>query len=181
MSNTSPSFGRKTITRKVKNLRPRIDLTAMVSVSFLLIVFFMLTSCLSKPQAMELGMPEKCHKEEGVICCGICFSDNRSMTILLGENNRLVLYQGYFSFPLDGPKKLSFDKNSLRKALLAADSQLQQQTGDPKKGLIVLIKPSNASNYGDLVGVLDEMAICKISTYAVVDITPEEEKLLRDY
>ena len=179
MSNTSPAFGRKTITRKVKNLRPRIDLTAMVSVSFLLIVFFMLTSYLSKPQAMELGMPH----QRNITCGGVgCFfGEPKIITLLLSDKNTIVSYLGNIYSPDVAVALLSYDKNSLRKALLAADSQLQQQTGDPKKGLIVLIKPSNASNYGDLVGVLDEMAICKISTYAVVDITPEEEKLLRDY
>jgi len=177
MSESRNDFGRKSITPKTKKLHPRVDLTAMVSVSFLLIVFFMLTSFLSRSNMMELGMPNRvtCGGYEGG-CFG--FGDNRSMTLLLGENNEIVSYMGYFEVPLDGPKKLSYEKSSIRKELLEKSNLILKQTGDPKKGLIVIIKPSKKSNYGNLVDVLDEMAIAKVATYAVVDITPEEEELL---
>jgi len=175
MSESRNDFGRKAITPKTVKRHPRVDLTAMVSVSFLLIIFFMLTSYLSKPQAMDLGMPEK--RGCGGIVCGGC-GDDRSLTVLLGKNNEIISYQGYFSVPLDGPSKLSFNKNSIRKELFTKNEQMIQQYGDPKKGLIVIIKPSKDSNYKNLVDVLDELAIAKIATYAVVDITPEEEALL---
>jgi biopolymer transport protein ExbD len=175
MSEARNNFGRKSITPKTKKLHPRVDLAAMVSVSFLLIIFFMLTSYLSKPSIMDLSMPEK--SGCGIIFCGIEPHD-RTLTILLGENNKIVTYHGNFYSPLEEPKKLSFDKNSIRKELIAKSQQIFQQTGDPKRGLIVQIKPSKESNYGNLVDILDEMAITNVRTYAVVDITPEEEDLL---
>jgi hypothetical protein len=47
------------------------------------------------------------------------------------------------------------------------------------EGAIVIIKPNKKSNYGNLVDILDEMAITEIPTYAIVnDFTPEEQKLL---
>lgn len=176
MSESRNDFGRKPITRKVKKLNPRVDLTAMVSVSFLLIIFFMLTSYLSKPNVMYLGMPSDggCRR---TVCDWVC-GENRSLTLLLGKNNDIVSYHGNFSLPIEDPKKLSFDNNSIRKELLFKNKQIFQQTGDPRKGLIVLIKPSKDSNYGNLVSILDEMAITKINTYAVVDITLEEENFL---
>ncbi|MES2811172.1 MAG: biopolymer transporter ExbD [Bacteroidota bacterium] len=177
MSEARNDFGRKSITRKTKKLYPRVDLTAMVSVSFLLIVFFMLTSFLSRSNAMQLGMPERETRCGGFISCGDTSYD-RTITILIGKGNHIVSYMGYFDLPLEGPNSLTFDKNSLRKELMQKSKDVLQNTGDPKKGLIVIIKPSAASNYGDLVNVLDEMAIIRVPTYAVVDITPEEEKLL---
>jgi hypothetical protein len=39
----------------------------------------------------------------------------------------------------------------------------------------VIIKPSNESNYKNMVDVLDEMTIANIIRYAIVDISPEEE------
>jgi hypothetical protein len=176
MSEARNDFGRKSITRKAKKLNPRVDLTPMVSISFLLIIFFMLTSYLSKPNVMDLGMPNR------PTCGGYggCFwtSGYRTMTILIGKDNYIVSYLGELSYPLVEPKSLTYEKNSLRKELIIRSNEVLKNTGDPKKGLIVIIKPSKYSNYGNLVSILDEMTISNISTYAVVDITTEEENLL---
>jgi len=49
--------------------------------------------------------------------------------------------------------------------------------GKADQGVIVLIKASKKSTYKNLVDILDEVAITKVSTYAIVDITKEEENL----
>lgn len=175
MSEARNNFGRKPITPKTKKLHPRVDLTAMVSVSFLLIVFFMLTSFLSRSNAMDLGMPDKVEEPDDIISCyGLV--DNRNMTILLKED-KIVTYCGNFESPLEDPKEYSYDSKDLTRRLSTKNQSLQQMYGD-KRGLIVLIKPSKKSTYGNLVNVLDKVAIAKTPTYAVVDITPEEEALL---
>jgi len=177
MNEAKNNFGRKTITPKTKKLHPRVDLTAMVSVSFLLIIFFMLTSFLSRSNAMALGMPES--RGCGGYYDGCNFTiEMRSMTILIGKNGKMVSYLGYLDAPFEEPKVLGSEKYSLRKELIKMSNLVLEATGNPKKGLIVIIKPSKESSYGDLVDILDEMAIVKVPTYAVVDITPEEEALL---
>ncbi|MGZ3776372.1 MAG: biopolymer transporter ExbD, partial [Mucilaginibacter sp.] len=50
---TSEKNGKRSSLQK---LPPRIDLTAMVDLAFLLITFFMLTMSLTKPRAMKLAM-----------------------------------------------------------------------------------------------------------------------------
>ena len=53
------------------------------------------------------------------------------------------------------------------------------QLGRPERGITVIIKPSKKSNFKNLVDILDEMAIAKIETYAIVnEFSPEETKLL---
>ena len=42
----------------------------------------------------------------------------------------------------------------------------------------MVIKPTEKSNYKNLVDILDEMAITSVPTYAIVDITPDELKML---
>lgn len=160
---------------KIKKLRPRIDLTAMVSVSFLLIIFFMLTKELAKPQAMDLGLPESC--DDCDIGCGVDF--RRRITLLLDDNNKIISYRGLLEFPEEKPRELNYGKEGIRKELTIAKKQILKATGDIGRGAIVIIKPSKKSNYGNLVDILDEMAITQIPTYAIInDYTPDEIKLL---
>lgn len=162
-----------------KKQNTKVDLTAMVDLAFLLITFFMLTTTLNKPQSMSLGLPDKddnpeLNKEQKV-------DENRTMTILLGDNDKLVRYVGFVTKPRPGgePKDFTYGKDGIRQELLNRKELVFQYTGNKDKGMIVIIKPSKKSTYKNLVDVLDEMAICDIKTYAIVnDFTPEETVLL---
>src|SRR5512140_2817902 len=44
--------------RKKTRIGVRIDMTPMVDVAFLLLTFFMLTTSMSKPQTMEINLPQ---------------------------------------------------------------------------------------------------------------------------
>jgi len=158
-----------------KKLNTRVDLTAMVSVSFLLIIFFMVTIELSKPRGIDLGLPSN-----DVDCGPIgCIDANRIYTILLDDDNKIITYQGLLSYPRQNPKEIKYGKNGIRKELFNSKKKIQEYTGDYRKGTIVIIKPSKKCNFKNLVDILDEMAIARIDTYAIVDYyTPEETKLL---
>src|SRR5690606_1613232 len=73
-----------------KKASTRVDLTAMVDLAFLLITFFMLTTTLSKPQAMDVAMPDKDQKSDDQLK----IADDRTMTILLGSKDRIIWYMG---------------------------------------------------------------------------------------
>ncbi len=158
-----------------KKMRSSVDLTAMVDLAFLLITFFMLTTTLSKSQSMNLGMPDKTENAAPTVV-----ADTRTVTLLLGTDNQLVWYMGTLEKMLEGPTKVGYGKNGLRKMLLEKDAIAQAMTRDPEKGLIVIIKPSDKSNYRNLIDALDEMAISKIKTYAIVDIASVELDLLKE-
>lgn len=164
------------INKKVRSrkLNTRVDLTAMVSISFLLIIFFMVVGELSKPKIMDLSLPG----ERGCGSAG-CIDGNRLYTLLLDDDDKIVTYQGILDDPLENPKNVSYDKNGIRKELSNKKRQIYEYTGNPDKGVIVIIKPSKKCNFKNLVDILDEMAISKIDTYVIVnDFTPEETKLL---
>ncbi len=161
-----------------KKQSTRVDLTAMVDLAFLLITFFMLTTTLAKPQAMDLAMPDKDEENKEA---KLDIADNRTMTILLGNKNRIEWYIGLVDKPLTAPTVTNFGKEGIRKSLIDKNKEVLKMTGNPKKGLIVLIKPSDKSNYRNLVDILDEMKITNVQTYAIVDISdPEKELLKRD-
>ena len=163
-----------------KKQNSKVDLTAMVDLAFLLITFFMLTTTLSKPQSMKLGVPDKADDKEKQQ--DIKVDENRTMTILLGENGKLVSYMGMISAPLAAPKDFAYGKDGIRKELLSRRQSVLEYSaskGKPKNGIIVIIKPSKKATYRNLVDILDEMAIVDVPTYAIVnEFSPEEQKLL---
>jgi biopolymer transport protein ExbD len=178
--NTGDGGGKKG-SKKVRSKKSnsKVDLTAMVDLAFLLITFFMLTTSLSKPQSMDLGLPDKEDKKEPQK--DIKVDQVRTMTIIMGKDNKLKWFHGLLEAPEPGgsPTDATYGKNGIRKEILKRVTSIPQATGDKDKGMIVIIKPTKLSTYRNLVDILDEMAICDVPTYAIVnDITPEEQKLV---
>jgi biopolymer transport protein ExbD len=177
--NTGDGGGEKGGKVRSKKQNSKVDLTAMVDLAFLLITFFMLTTSLSKPQSMSLGLPDKDPKEKSK---DILVDENRTMTVILGDNNELTFYMGLIYNPIAGPKKIDYGKDGIRKELLKRKKEVLAYStakGKPDQGMIVIIKPSKKSNYKNVVDILDEMAITDIPVYTIVnDFLPEEQKLL---
>ncbi|MWB96350.1 biopolymer transporter ExbD [Flavobacterium sp. GA093] len=170
----------RNLPKKVRSrkMNSRVDLTAMVSISFLLIIFFMVVGELSKPKMMALGLPDYDAYTCGRVNCG-AGTQNRTLTVLLDDNDKIVTYFGLIGISEISPKIVKYGKDGIRKELANKAKQVIEYTGDYRKSLIVIIKPSKKSNYGNLVDILDEMAITKIDTYVIVnDFSPEETKLL---
>ena len=166
-----------------KKLSSRVDLTAMVSVSFLLIIFFMVVGELSKPKMMDLSMPGRHCDEEfnGITNCS-AGTDTRLITVLLDKNDKIIMYSGLLFDPIGKPIEINYGKNGIRKELFNKKKMIldfSSSIGRPNNGPIVIIKPSKKSNFKNLVDILDEMAVARIETYTIVpEYTPEESKLL---
>jgi biopolymer transport protein ExbD len=176
--NTGDGGGKKG-SKKVrsKKLNSKVDLTAMVDLAFLLITFFMLTTSLSKPQSMDLGLPDK--DQDPLKNKDVKVDENRTMTVLLGDNNKMKVYMGLLATPKVAPKDITYGKEGIRKELLKRKQEVLTYTGNKDKGIIVIIKPTKKSTYKNLVDILDEMAIVDVPTYAIVnDFSPEESTLI---
>jgi len=138
---------------------PGVDLTAMVDLAFLLITFFMLTTSLSKMNAMDIAKPVPVEE----------FADypaSKTMTILLGKNNKAVYYLG------EANKGTMYLTNigQIRKALLENKKRVAQTHQNSRdKEMYVIIKPTSTSVYKNFVDVIDEMGINKINTYVIDD------------
>jgi biopolymer transport protein ExbD len=78
--------------RRAKKHPPHIDMTPMVDLMCLLIVFFMLTTAFSKAKIMDIILPEKIKdptKQEAPK-----ISASRTTNILLGPDNKVYVYPG---------------------------------------------------------------------------------------
>ncbi|AWG21299.1 biopolymer transporter ExbD [Flavobacterium faecale] len=177
--NTGDGGGGKGGKVRSKKQNSKVDLTAMVDLAFLLITFFMLTTTLSKPQSMSLGLPDKNEDDKEV---DIKVDENRTLTVMMGADNKLVFYMGLLNTPIAGPKDIAYGKDGIRKELLKRKQEVLAYStakGKPDQGMIVIIKPSKKSNYKNVIDILDEMAISNVPTYTIVnDFSPEETKLL---
>lgn len=188
---------------KPKKMAIHIDFTPMVDLGFLLITFFMLATSMIKPQTMEIALPSKDKvdiKDQPPI------KESRAVTILMGKEDRLFYYEGGAKGEAD-PKVVTsnYSPTGLRKYLIGrngevmmkiralkdkkrnnqlsekayADARMEVFTKD-HTAPIVIIKATDGASYKNLVDILDEMAICNIAQYAIVDITPYDLKLISD-
>jgi len=150
-----------------KKASTRIDMTPMVDLAFLLLTFFVLTSTLNKPQTMEITMPEKPKDETKVPEV----NEKNVLNVVLGENDKVYWFMGLGG---DDAEVIQTDYSAkgIRKILFEKKAEL------PK--LVVLIKAMDAAKYKNMVDILDEMNITSTRIYALVDITPNDEKLVND-
>lgn len=168
---TSGGGGKKGGKIRSKKASTRIDLTAMVDLAFLLITFFIMTTTLAKPKAMDMVMPDKSKKD-----VQLPVPESRTMTILLGSNNKMEWYIG--APGKSAPTVDNFGKNGIRKTLIDKNKEIESTHAGPDNFMIVLVKPSPKSTYKDFVNIMDEINITGIKSYGVVDITPPEMALL---
>lgn len=190
--------------KRGKKLSTRVDMTPMVDLGFLLITFFMLTTSMSKPQAMDINMPFKDEKMKDEDQTKIKAS--QAMTILLTDKDQIVYYFG-IGEEVQSPQITNFGANGIRKILLeesrkrnpSYDSinvyreqyktrQISEETlkanvsriKSYKNGIVILIKADDKSKYKNLVDILDEMLITNNGRYAIVDIAPGDTKMIEE-
>lgn len=155
----------------------KVDLTAMVDLAFLLITFFMLTTSLNKPQAMDVAMPDK--NVETDRQTDINVDEHRSVTLVLGSDDKIVWYQGDVNNPLAGPEVIDYSAEGLRAVLLRMKELVPRQAGG--KDMIVVIRPSDKSVTRNIIDALDEMKIADIQRYMISNrIMAKEIELLEN-
>ena len=188
--------GKKGKGSKQKKMTVRVDFTPMVDMNMLLITFFMLCTSLSKPQTMEISMPTNDDKVKA----------SQALTLLLDANNKLYYYEGepnyedYTSlketdYTADGIRKVLLRKNydavkkveelKVKKANLEiTEEEYKKQVSEVKSAKntpTVIIKATDKSTYKNLIDALDEMQICSIGKYVIVDITDGDQFLIDNY
>ncbi len=181
---------------RAKKQSTHIDMTPMVDLAFLLLTFFMLTTTFGKPKTMEINMPVKPENEDNQTLV------NNAITVLLSGDNKIYWYFGELkketvltptSYGPDGLRKLMLEKNQyafdkikqLREQAIKnnmADTTLKRlevEVKGEKKALMVLVKADDKAVYKNVVDVLDELNICMIGKYAIVDLGQQEYDMMQ--
>jgi len=157
MAELDTSGGKTEKKVRAKKALPKVDLTAMVDLAFLLITFFMLTTTLSKPTAMDIAKPDVTDP-----LVRIDVRASKTMTILLGKDNKLAWYMGIAG--KSAPQIQNYTQ--IRKTLLDNKRKVQQSTGGD---IVLIIKPTSSANYKNLVDIMDELLITGIKTAPAID------------
>jgi len=152
--------------KKAKKLSTRVDLTPMVDLGFLLITFFIFTTTMSQPTAMNLNLPKDTDKPEEQNK----LKESGALTLLLGKNSNVYYFEGQLA---DQAANL---KSSTMKQI--RDVIINKKRSTPKDDFMVVIKPGSESTYKDVIDVLDEMTINDVSRYALVDISEVEGQVV---
>lgn len=152
--------------KKPKKLSTNIDMTPMVDLGFLLITFFIFTTTMSSPTAMDLVVPkdEKDKEKQTEV------EKRALLNILIAEKNAFV-YEGDDPLTMEA---VSF--KDLRKHIVKKKKETENMGLGEK--FVVIIKPSKDATFQRTVDVLDEMAINEVKRYALVDATEDEYALM---
>lgn len=191
-SNEPQSRGKKP---HAKKLSTRIDMTPMVDLAFLLLTFFMLTTTFNKPNLMPITMPFP----------GPGTPINNAVTILLGANGKITYYKGELNVNDKSNFHTStFSNNQIRRDLMDLNQKLINKISEieddftnkridettykarlnearktrDNNGIFAIIKATDEAPLQSIVSIIDEMKVCNVVNYAIVDITKEEEKIL---
>jgi biopolymer transport protein ExbD len=180
----------------------------MVDLGFLLITFFMLTTSMNKPKTMEINMPvkevteEEKQKVKASQAITLLLAENDKIVYyfinektgepetpvitdfskggiretLLSKNRELLNKannNNYDSIPIlkEMFKNNQIPEDEMKKRIAGIKAN--------KDALIVVIKADDKAKYKNLVDILDEMLITNIGRYAIVDITPVEQELIK--
>lgn len=204
MAEVQQSGGGEEKKGKPKKQTLRVDFTPMVDMNMLLITFFMFCTTLSKPQIMDIAMPTDAKLNEDD---QVKVKESKAITLILGADNKVYYYAGMPDYTnYTSLKETDYSPEGLRKILLERNAPVAEkmkelrhekfvtnkrmseeefktrskEIKDDKDGQVVVIKPTSEANYKNLVDALDEMQICSIAKYAIVDMTEGDQFLIEN-
>jgi biopolymer transport protein ExbD len=138
----------------------RIDMTAMVDVAFLLLTFFILTTTLATPSALQVTKPTE---EDG----GAVVKCSKMLEIYPGIDGKVYWYAGCDRSTIS---ITDFSDQGIRKVIR------EQLAANPE--LVITLKPTSAATFASMVDVLDEMKITGAPRYALAPLAPEDLAML---
>jgi len=137
----APSGGKekKGLRRPKRRLGVRIDMTPMVDIAFLLLIFYMVTTIFSEPQAMEINLPPKEAKETEIKT-----KESELLTLRVDAKDSI-----FWSMGTQTPGMLS---------LVRIPVFLQEKIREIP-GLITVVKIHKDAHYSRMVDILDRIEV----------------------
>lgn len=155
-----------------QNKKPiKIDMTPMVDLNFLLLMFFMFTSSFTKPNVMDLGLPAK--DPNPIPINDKVIDQLNQITFIIGENNRIFYHQSNEKDLTEAGLKET-DYNGLNVSKIISNAY---EKAPKKENFTIIVKPTDDANYKNFVDMMDNISISKKERYGISDIKPWEKKV----
>ena len=171
--------GKKGLRRPKRRISIRIDMTPMVDIAFLLLIFYMVSTVFSMPQAMEINLPPEEQTEE------IEVKESNLLTIRVDEDSRF-----WWNLKTPTPENLPI---LLPSSLNKPDSIIYKLNPDTLQGLLLSQNRDNSklntlilihkdATYADMVNILDEVDLIERSwnKYTADQLGKKVDELTRD-
>jgi biopolymer transport protein ExbD len=194
--------------KRAKKASTKIDMTPMVDLAFLLLTFFVLTSTFNKPKTMEINFPVegddikptpinnaltfiltregKDEKENGIY---YYYGEFYATGNAAGKPPTTLIRTDFSS---EGLHKILLEKNKpTADAILALEEKYKKKEiadttykrlaiaeKGKREALTVLVKSDDKAVYKQVVDVIDELNVCNVGKYAVVDMGQGELEVL---
>lgn len=128
---------KKGLRRPKRRINVLIDMTPMVDIAFLLLIFYMVSTIFAEPQAMEINLPPS--KEDDIRT-----KESLVLTLRVAPDDRL-----YWNMAQDAPEPI--EMSGIVK--LFKDKVLEVP------GMITLVKINKKAHYSRMVDILDRIEI----------------------
>jgi len=160
MATLNESSSGKAVKGRTRRTAPRVDLTAMVDLMFLLTTFFMLTTSLGTLNAADVAKPDQCDD------CTMDYPASRTMTVLLAKDEQVISYLGT---PENADMKVIALKDIQSEIASNKRRVAEANNNNTAKYMIVILKPTKTARFKDFVDAVDEMKIGDIKSYTIDD------------
>ena len=139
--------------RPKRRVGVRIDMTPMVDVAFLLLIFFMVTTVFRTPQALEINLPPDDNVKIEV-------AESKVLTIRVLPDDRSYWKRGTDPWARSEVAKLTDVFKNYR----------------GNKDLVVVIKIDREARFNGMVEIIDELDLAGLTRFSLGTLTPEEKK-----
>ena len=143
----------KGFSRPKRRVGIRIDMTPMVDVAFLLLIFFMVTTVFRTPQALEINLPP----DEDV---QIEVPESKVLSLWVLGDDRVYWRRGGKDIPW------------ARTSVPGLEQVLTPFKNNDE--LVVVVKIDRDAKFNNMVDIIDELDLAKLTRFSLATLSPEE-------
>jgi biopolymer transport protein ExbD len=155
--NKPPDDIKKGLRRPKRRAKVRIDMTPMVDIAFLLLIFYMVTTVFSQPTMMQISLPSKKDNSESRRVA------KSKLLMMFVDKNDFFYYQ--IGEDMDQPQMVEF----------ARLAEIIKEKAYAIEDLVLLLKVDQNASYTSMVKIIDQIQSTERSVNAQIAIARKSD------